>query len=179
MGMRKAQATSSVSREQGFTLGSLLIAVAVIAVVFVGYKYVSRAQRENDEQAKKISDALTGNDEEPAGDSSDSNDDPSYTDQSQLWENPISAVKVKSEPLTITLTATLPGSYQGTCTVEISQPDGTQKRRFVEQLKGTKTCSIYIPTSDLKDSKTWKYQFGYFSKDGRTYGKYPEATLSL
>ncbi len=165
-------------RQDGMTIGSfILILLLAAALVFV-FRYVQGAQQDNQEQAKKIQNALSGEEDAEQGEDT-GEDNRSYTDQSQLWENPIRVLDVKKEPITVIFTATIPGSYQGTCAVELRYEGGTEKKRFVEPLRGTRTCEIYVPTGKLSDSKRWRYEFGYYSNDGRTYGKYPAGTLSL
>lgn len=168
--------------QAGFTVGSLVMVILLLTAVFFAYRFVKRASEDSSQQGAHLTNALTGDGTTPAGDnnSQEPEDLKSYTDQSQLWENPIRTVNVDVDPLTVTFTITLPGTYHGTCTLEIWQPgQESDKRRFVEDLKGTKTCALHVPTQELEDSSTWRFQAGYFSDDGRTYGKHAETSLRL
>lgn len=177
MAGKKTHLSNRNSKDQaGFGIGSVIMILLLAGAVYGIYRFVRAAQADNARQAEQLSKALTGDDE--AGSGERSGNRPS-TSQSQLWENPIRKLDVKVDTLTATFTIHLPGSYQGTCTLEINQAGSTQKRRFVTEFKSTRTCEIYVPVKELADAKTWQYQAGYFSDDGRTYGKYPAGTLNL
>lgn len=165
--------------ESGFSLSSVIGLALAAVLIFFAVRYVQRTQQDNKEQAGKIGSALMGNEQSDEVGETRPSGSKSSNDQSQLWENPIRQLDVKAEPATVTFTATLPGSYQGTCAVELRYDGSSERLRFVEPLKGTSTCAIYVPTGKLADSKKWRYEFGYYSSDGRTYGKYPEGMLSL
>lgn len=180
MADKKIYLSSKSSKGQaGFSIGSVIMILLLAGAVYGIYRFVRAAQADNARQAEQLSKALTGDDEASESDSEGGSSNRLSTDQSQLWENPIRKLDVKVDTLTATFTIHLPGSYQGTCTLEINQAGSTQKRRFVTEFKSTRTCEIYVPVKELADAKTWQYQAGYFSDDGRTYGKYPAGTLNL
>ncbi len=170
------------NNQQGFTVGSVLLVVVLIAGVYFMARYVSGVNQENKKQADLIRQAANG---EPGGKDMD---DPSYDNdelpkdtatQPKLREYPIKSVEVDIDVLTVTLTATIPGVFVGKCTARISLPDGSESTRYIEPLTGSRTCSIYIPRSKLAAGNIWKFQLGFFSDDGRAYGNHPASTFNL
>lgn len=168
--------TFNHSVERGFTIGSaVMLGMLVLVIVFTA-RFVIKSADSNKQQGAKLGEALYG-DETPNNEADDE-----YVPQSPesgSTERDINRVNVEIQALDVTLIATLPNSFDGDCYAEVSLPDGSELRRFTEELDNSDTCAITIPRNKLLSGKTWKFQMSYQTDSGLYHGDHPEETFSL
>lgn len=171
--------TSKLAKDQhGFTIATGILMIVLIIGVYFAAKLIARMNQDNKEQASVLQDAF--NDEpDPIGEDERFEEGSIDKPPVKAHQIPISDVDVLIDSLSVALTASLPGSYTGTCTAELKLPDGSNYTRFVEPIENKSKCTVTIPHAKLKAGKTWQYEFKYFTADGRTEGSYPKSQLKL
>lgn len=168
------------SVEQGFTIGSIILVCGLIVVVYLSARFVSNMNKSNQEQGSNLQAAFNGEEQPLSEEEMRGEDEKDATVEEQTArEEKIKRVNVEVDSLSAALTATLQGTYTGTCYADISLSDGSKYVRFVTPLENAHECTITIPNGKLKDGKIWSFQMGFYTADGKVKGTHPKSTFSL
>lgn len=162
-------------KQRGFSPAALIVVLAVGLALFFGFKFFMSAQEDSQKQGDALTGAFGVGEEDKDGPSDlEIPDSPSIAE-----ERPIKGVDVFVEVLTVTLTASLPGTYTGSCRAEVEKPNGEDFRRYVEEVKNSSTCNIYIPRNKLEGSTIWNYKMDFVTKDGSIRGEAKPGKINL
>ncbi len=168
--------------QQGFAIGTVVLVVILATAVFGIVKFISAVQADNREQGSKLqasfNDGYTTPDE--AAKTGSDPDETTETPGQTAKEYEVRSVKVKIDPLTVTISIGLPLRIEkGTCYVDLRLPDGSNYVRYVEPVEKSNSCVISVPVKKLEASKTWTYQAGFFSSDAKLKGEHEKSQLNL
>lgn len=166
--------------QQGFSVGVIIVLILLMGCVYLAFQFVSRANEDNKKQANTLQGALTGDDQPGVTDNTDAGLGYKPPDSpSDYQDRPIKTVNVEVQVLHVVIKAKLPVRITGSCRVEIEQPDGSEYRRFVQELQRSDNCEITIPRDKLAGSNTWLFKMSYASKTGQQRGSHEQVTLQL